>query len=287
MSVTERDNIIKQGVQTRRNTYRGKDITEYYNDGKLFSMIKSGKFDDIYVGDYIVSKTQDESKHNIVWLIADLDNYLGMGDQDLGLQLHHATIIPAYMLEQDKMNPSDSALAGASKVPSAESLGAYKGSEMYQVTLNTVLSRYIEPDFCKSDSDCHIIEYRSLVTDNVKVDSSNQWGANNGASSDWKWEDRKLDLMSEVNVFGTTVWSSSGYDIGIDNRQYAIFQLRPELINQDLSSIAEATPRRYGYWLKAVSHSTTFTNVGSGGGASSDVGHASNLLGVRPRFLID
>ena len=39
------------------------------------------------------------------------------------------------------------------------------------------------------------------------------------------------DLMSEVNIYGTTVWSTSGHDTGIDNRQYAIFQLKPEFIN--------------------------------------------------------
>ncbi len=286
MGATERDNIIKQGVQTRRNTYRGKDITSYLEDGQLFSMIKSGKFDDIYVGDYMISQTKDASENNIVWLIADLDNYLGVGDQNNGLQQHHATIIPAYMLEQDRMNPTKSTKAGASEIPGAEDLAGYMGSEMYQKTLETIYNKYIYPDFV--DGENHVIEYRNLVSYKVDENRSNMYGQITGASSDWKWDSRKLDLMSEVNVYGSTIWSSSGYDIGADNRQYAIFQLRPELINQDLSGISGVAIRRYWYWLKAVTGSMSFAYVNHYGDAAQGAGYASHSDGgVRPRFLID
>ncbi len=286
MSSTERDNIIKQGVQIRRNTYRGKDITEYLEDGKLFEMIKSGKFDDVYVGDYMISNTTDAfNNKKIVWLIADLDNYLNQGDT--ALTKHHATIIPAYKLQDSRMNPTNSTAKGASQVPGADDIGAYKGSEMYQKTLNEVYNKYIAPDFCdsSSSSDCHIIEYRNLVSTDMASDRSNQWGLGSGASSNWAWENRKLDLMSEVNVYGTTVWSSSGYDIGLDNRQYAIFQLRPELINQGVSGISDTNTGRYWYWLKAVTDSASFAGVSGDGYAYA--GNASNSGGVRPRFLID
>ena len=279
MTPTERDNIIKQGVQIRRNTYRGKDITEYLENGKLFDMIKSGKFDDIYVGDYIISNTKDKWSKNIVWLIADLDNYWNQGDKGDTLTKHHATIIPSYKLEDDRMNPTNSTKAGASGVSGAESFGAYKGSEMYQTTLNTIYSKYIEPDFCKDNSNCHVIKYQNLVSTDVDDTRINQWGLSNGASSNWSWEDRYLDLMSEANVYGTVIVSSSIHDIGLDNRQYAIFQLRPELINQDLAG------NRYWYWLKAVADSTYFAGVGSNGIAAND--NSNSYGGVRPRFLID
>ena len=84
--------------------------------------------------------------------------------------------------------------------------------------------------------------------------------------------------MSEVNVYGTTVWSSSGYDVGIDNRQYAIFQLKPEFINSYENV-------RFHYWLKSVSGATRFADVSSIGESSGGWG-ASHALGVRPRFLI-
>ncbi len=106
---------------------------------------------------------------------------------------------------------------------------------------------------------------------------SNQTGQSNGASSGWSWEERYLDLMSEVNVYGSTVWSSSGYDIGIDNRQYAIFMLKPEFINNYGS-------QRFKYWLKAIISSTKFAGVDSLGYASG--AESSISIGIRPRFLI-
>ena len=267
MSQTERDNIIKQGVQIRRNTYRGKDITEYYNDGTLFEMIKSGKFDDIYVGDYF---TGESGK---IWLIADLDNYWHQGYKNgdntgynnMGLSTHHATIIPDGSLMGAPMNQK--------KENKDTTEGGYAGSEMIRTLDETILPEYITPDF-----GTHVLEYQNLLSAAVDTACSNMYGQTTGASSVWQWDSRKLDLMSEVNVFGTTVWSSSGNDVGLDNRQYAIFQLRPELINQTMNG----TP--FTYWLKAVADSTHFAFVGYLGEASTYV--ASSSRGIRPRFLI-
>ena len=282
MSKTDYDKYIQSGVALRRNTYRGKDITSLWQSGDLYTQISNGTFADIYVGDYILSNktaTADDQSRPIVWLIADLDNYMNQGSPLL--TKHHATIIPSYMLEQDRMNETNSTLAGAGGL---EGVGGYKGSEMYQTTLNNIYTQYIAPDFCKVETDCHIITYRNLVSTNVEDGSSNQYGHNTGASSAWEWDDRKLDLMSEVNVYGTTVWSSSGYDIGLDNRQYAIFQLRPELISQGISGISGVSTGEYWYWLKAVTSSLYFAYVDYFGHASGNRG--SNLGGVRPRFLI-
>ena len=104
-----------------------------------------------------------------------------------------------------------------------------------------------------------------------------------GASSAWSWYESQIDLMSETNVFGTSVWSSSGYDIGIDNRQYAIFQLKPEFKNSYGNT-------RFTYWLKNVASSTYFSGVINNGdsdyGGVSGYAVASANRGVRPRFLI-
>ena len=280
MSKEQYDEYIKSGVALRRSTYRGKDITDYFkgtkkfNDKDLYKQISDGTFDDIYVGDYIVSEHQDSEVKNIIWLIADLDNYWNQGDE--ALKQHHATIIPSSQLTLASMNSENT------------SEGGYAGSEMFKSILGTieekdgvktatgVLGDYIYPDFGD-----HIIKYKTPLADKIDTDRTNNYGLNNGASSGWHWFPRYLDLMSEVNVYGTTVWSSSGYDIGIDNRQYAIFQLRPELINQTLNS------NRFSYWLKAVVSSKSFARVISYGSADEVWEGASASLGVRPRFLIN
>ncbi len=259
MTKSDYDEYIKSGVALRRNTYRGKDITELWKSGDLYTQIEDGTFDDIYVGDYI------KGSNGVTWLIADLDNYLGTGVSSNSLQQHHATVIPAYSLGSNRMNETDTTAKG------------YNGSEMYQTTLKTIYDKFIATDF-KKNGENHVITYNTLVTTAVEDTRSNQWGSSDGASSAWTWEDRQLDLMSEVNVYGTTIVSSSFFDVGIDNRQYAIFQLRPELINQDLDGNV------YTYWLKAVANSMYFAIVDSVGAAGPR--KASAAIGVRPRFLI-
>ena len=280
MSKAEYDEYIKSGVALRRNTYRGKDITDYYtgeqtiNGKDLYKQISDGTFDDIYVGDYFTGKSGK------IWLIADLDNYWHQGDSGDTFTKHHATIISDGNLEVFSMNHEDT------------TEGGYVVSDMVKTILGdkleandtTILGKYIFPDFGN-----HVLKYRNQLTNAMEPTRINQTGeikvnqdnsiSGTGASSNWAWYDRYLDLMSEVNVYGTTVWSSSGYDIGIDNRQYAIFQLRPELINQTMSGT------RFAYWLKAVAHSKAFVDVNQSGRAN--LCNASNTDGVRPRFLID
>ncbi len=276
---------ISEGVSLRRNTYRGKDITEYYNNNSLYTMISSGRFDDIYVGDYFTTNKQDSNgeNHTITWLIADLNNYLHSGYTDL--TTNHATIIPSKPFYNAQMNTSDTTGVVDTNLkltplgPETEkgSIGAYVGSNMKQKVLPDILKNYIEPVF-----DNHIIEYTNLLADQMDESRSNQFGVStenlSGASSGWAWYNSKIDLMSEVNVYGSTVWSSSGYDIGIDNRQYAIFQLKPEFINSYGTT-------KFHYWLKAVATSTGFGNASDVGDVSAN--NASRSYGVRPRFLID
>ncbi len=290
-TLTEEDykEYIDAGVAYRRNTYRGKDITSKLEDGSLFSEIKSGHFDDIFVGDYIVDNKSDKKdmyNQPIRYLVADLDNYLNTGSSNI-LTKHHATIIPATSLTTAQMNSTST------------TIGGYAGSEMvgYVVgedgkatqdkkedggTLDTILNTYINPDFGTSnpsnDNTDHIIEYENTITDSVSDQSINKSGNSTGASSNRTWYTRKLDLMSEMNVYGGIVWSSSGYDIGIDYRQYAIFKLKPEFINSYGTT-------RFHYWLKDVTSTSYFARVGGGGDTMFN--NATSLLGVRPRFLID
>ncbi len=83
--------------------------------------------------------------------------------------------------------------------------------------------------------------------------------------------------MSEANVHGITVWSSSGFDTGIDNRQYALFQLKPEFINS-YGTI------RFHYWLKDVSSTKGFASIHVK--SYSDQYFATGTYGVWARFLI-
>jgi len=260
-TLTEDDyqDYIDAGISKRRNTYRGKDITSYYTDKSLYTMISNGTFDDIYVGDYInVTYNGTTTK----FLVADIDNYLYSGDT--ALTKHHLTMIPATYLKDAQMNSSNT------------TAGGYYGSAMVTSVLGTDLTTTgtVTYNLYQTFGE-HLLKYRNLLSNSVSTDSYSSAGAGwKGSSNGWAWYDRYCDLMSESNVYGNTAFSSSGYDTGIDSRQYAIFQLKPELINNF----------RHWYWLKNVSASTGFAGVYSGG--SSGGWGASGSNGVRPRFLI-
>ena len=250
VSQEEYNKYIEAGKALHRNTYRGKDITEYYNDGSLYTRISNGSFEDIYVGDYIIA-------NEVTWLIADIDNYLHNGNQDF--TKHHATIIPATSLMNAPMNDIDTAEGG------------YANSKMATETLPSLVA---EDGIIGKTFGSHLIEYQNLLSNRINSETINQSGGRwLGATDEWGWYTRKCDLMSEQNVYGTNIASSSLYDIGIDNRQYAIFQLKPEFITSWFS-----------YWLKDVAGATKFAHVGNSGNCYP--GNSSSVLGIRPRFLI-
>ena len=84
--------------------------------------------------------------------------------------------------------------------------------------------------------------------------------------------------MSEVSVLGTVITSSSTFDTGVDNHQYAIFNLKPEYI----SSYENET---FLYWLKDVAFYGGFVIIGDH--QESGFWNATHSNGgVRPRFLI-
>jgi hypothetical protein len=86
--------------------------------------------------------------------------------------------------------------------------------------------------------------------------------------------------MTEAEVYGAPVFSSSGYDTGEACIQLPLFALNP-------SSRVAGKGRngsRQWYWLRSIANSTGFCSVYSNGSAA--YGSASHAYGVRLRFLI-
>ena len=228
--------------------FRGKDITSYFTDGSLYNRIANGTFEDLFVGDYII-------QNNITWRIAGFDIHLNKGDQPL--ITHHAVIVPDSNLTTEVMNWEGS------------TEGGYVGSLVYGTTLPSVLTDYITPVFGN-----HIIEYRAFLTNGINPTGYNSSGTNDGCSNSCAWFSRKLDLMDECEVYGSIIWSSSGFDCGSAYTQLPLFALAPQYILSDES-----------YWLKDVSTSHSYASVTNSGIA--DGAWTAAILGVRPRFLID
>lgn len=249
--VQEQFNILKGSALSHNGIYRGKNITAYYTDGSLYTRIQDGTFEDIYLGDYFV-----DSK-NVTWIVAGFDLFLNNGDT--GLTSHHIVIIPKTILGTSYMNPSNT------------TAGGYKGSYMYTTKLQEIVNTYVTPAFGS-----HALSHRVLITNAVNATAnSNAGAALAGCSSGWEWTSVTVDLMSEINVYGSAVCSSSFYDIGNKNMRFPLF---------DFDNQAVFAYRNW-YWLSAVASATYFCYVYYSGYSSySDASDAAG--GVRPYLLI-
>ena len=102
----------------------------------------------------------------------------------------------------------------------ADGRGAgYLNSDLHYYLKNTVLP------MCNTDLGAtNLISHNKLLSNAVNTSGYNKLGEASGCASGWTWEDTKICALSEVQVYGATIWSSSGYDTGEACRQLEVFQ---------------------------------------------------------------
>ena len=252
---------ITKTVALHNNVYRGENLLSghFASIAAICTAVNSGDFSDIFVGDYIPATfTYSGTSYTKNFRVAGIDIFLNHGDS--ALTRHHLVIVPDDTGITSYMNSSNT------------SSGGYVGSYMYTTRLPglyTSLGGASGTPFYG-----HIISQRELLTNATSSVASTGYTGWSGASSNWSWYDINLVLMSEMEVYGAPVFSSSGYDTG-NNKQLPLFRLRPDMIG---------TFNRSWFWLRSVVNSTGF--CGAGGNGSAHDGYASVVRGVRPRFLI-
>ena len=102
----------------------------------------------------------------------------------------------------------------------ADGRGAgYLNSDLHYYLKNTVLP------MCNTDLGAtNLISHNKLLTNAVNTNGINRFGEASGCTSGWGWEDTKICALSEVQVFGSSIWSSSGFDTSEACRQLEVFQ---------------------------------------------------------------
>ena len=147
--------------------------------------------------------------------------------------------------------------------------GGYYNSEMYKSTLPTVANNL------KKALGNHLLNRRVLLSNSISTTAaSGAMGGFIGCSNRWDWYDAYCTLLTEVQCYGSIIFSSSFYDIGEGYEKLPVFNFIHPLIFDYLTS----------FWLRAVSNSTSFAIAHSHGNAND--GSASNSLGVRPLIII-
>lgn len=232
-------NVLADGAAAHNCIYRGKNLGTSVT-AEQYAAISSGKFTDLYIGDYWVIK-------GVTYRIAAFDYYYNCGDTNF--TKHHVVIVPDTSLYKAQMNTSN------------VTTGGYTGSAMYKSNLAQAKTT-IKAAF----GSAHVLTKRELLTNAV----------NGNTPSGWAWFDSDVELMNEVQVYGSVAWGAhdgNGYNVASGDGQFPLFMFdRTKLHNRE------------DYWLRDVSSAPAFSRVSSYGDA--DVGNASLSFGVRPAFCI-
>lgn len=102
----------------------------------------------------------------------------------------------------------------------ANSRGAgYKNSDLHYYLKNTILP-LVKTDLGSEN----LLGCSRLLTNKFNQGGNNRIGGNTGCANGWDWDsDCKISALSEVQVYGSIVWSSSGFDTGEANQQLEVF----------------------------------------------------------------
>lgn len=232
-------NVLADGAAAHNCIYRGKNLGTSVT-AEQYAAISSGKFTDLYIGDYWVI-------NGVTYRIAAFDYYYNCGDTNF--TKHHAVIVPDTSLYKAQMNTSN------------VTTGGYTGSAMYKSNLAQAKTT-IKAAF----GSAHVLTKRELLTNAV----------NGNTPSGWAWFDSDVELMNEVQAYGSVAWGAhdgNGYNVASGDGQFPLFMFdRTKLHNRE------------DYWLRDVASATYFSYVTLGGSASDS--NASGSLGVRPAFCI-
>lgn len=232
-------NVLADGAAAHNCIYRGKNLGTSVTAAQ-YAAISSGKFTDLYIGDYWVIK-------GVTYRIAAFDYYYNCGDTNF--TKHHVVIVPDTSFYKAQMNTSN------------VTTGGYTGSAMYKSNLAQAKTT-IKAAF----GSAHVLTKRELLANAV----------NGNTPSGWAWFDSDVELMNEVQVYGSVAWSAhdgNGYNVASGDGQFPLFMFdRTKLHNRE------------NYWLRDVSSAPAFSNVNGYGYAD---GYAASLFfGVRPAFCI-
>ena len=181
---------LDQGTKTLPtavNELYKSSVTSYTS--AMSQAIQDGTFDDLYVGDYLTI-------NGTVYRIAGFNIIKNCGDNvSIG---NNMCLVPDSALYNAQMHNTNSGQYESGSTAN-NTTGAYANSNMRTSNLAQATQKIVN-DFGSS----HVISYRDVLP-NATAD---------GKSSGWAWYDCKVELMSEVMVYGTKVWANSGYEVG-------------------------------------------------------------------------
>ena len=201
------------------------------------------------VGDSFTFGTRD-------YVIAGLNPMKGTSTPYRLTENHVGLIVIPHTTQ--KWNASGNTYTGA------DGRGAgYANSDLHYYLVNTLLP-LVQQDLGSS----HVLAHNKLLSNAVNQTGTNKMGSATGCSSSWGWVSSYISALSEVQVYGATVWSSSGFDIGEACRQLDVFRVynHTEIFGGEYP------------WLRDVVSA-------SGAASANDYGNAANNPASNARYV--
>lgn len=233
--------------------YRGKNLGTALTDEQA-SAIAAGDFTDLWNGDY-----WEINGHR--WRIVDNRGYF-LERGDVPFTAHHLVIMP-----DDNLLKADGSTTRYMK-DTNDTTGGYAATK-YRQTYRA----QCKAQFTAAFGAAHIANFRDLQTTTMA----------NGHAAGWAWADADVELPNEASAYGTIVWGDGyghGYNTGILNKQFSLFDIAPEFL---IAKTMEGA--RENYWLRDVVSAAAFSHVYAFGLASTD--HAAGThIGLRPFALL-
>lgn len=146
----------------------------------------------------------------------------------------------------------------------ADNRGAgYLNSDLHYYLKNTVLP------MAQTDLGAdNLISHNKILSNAVNTNGYNKLGEATGCSSGWTWSEEYISALTEMQVYGGTVWSSSAYDTGEADQQLEVFR---KYKHTDIFG------NEY-IWLRDVASATVAAVAGRGGDASGSTASSAGCV---------
>lgn len=276
--------IATDTVEWHNSHYRGINLIStghFANMAALLTAIRAQDWSDIYIGDYVeLTFTYEGASRTVKFYVGEIDKFYNVGDT--ALTTHHLVMVTGNLGINQVMNDTNT------------TAGGYVGSKAHTVTL-PALYAILNPLFNNA-----ILTHRehlsntvlSAQTVSLSLDDGNgavTYSCNNfpvysngdpntpGCVTAGAWYDCNLVLMSEIEMFGSNRFASSG----MDDPMCPEGQIAALKYNRNLQTLN----RTINTWLRNVNSASRFCFCGSRGNSSRN--DATNAyIRLRPRFLI-
>lgn len=241
--------------------YHQADVTAAWDNGTISTAIANQSFENIQLGNYITktlslpilnghidAENGTSTDYGCQIKFVDANAFYGYNNYAVTATPHMAALI--FGLPNDYMNPTSSTTTAAD---TGTGYTGYTGSYMHVKYLPAVVKA-----LNNALGNGHLVAHSMLMGTAVGSSLVNRFGSAGGATSSWAWQmNQYITLMTEAQIYGGTIWSSSGYDTGQANTKLAAF---------NLVRWNKFCGNRY-MWLRDVASGSHFCNADDYGGA--------------------